>query len=569
MSRHSRRKRLRAPDGRQPSLGIDGPAVPLEALPVSDASFDRGDRAALFFGNDRLDVYLRRTGQRVTLQVASLIDKVDVTTLMASYSPIGRHAVHPRIMLGLLAYGMMRGVSSLRALEDMARVDLGAIWICRGVQPDHSAIGKFVSRHAATLTEEFFDKFVRDLARKLGIKPGDAAIDGTVIESAASRFGTVRAEAARQAADQARTDADAVRGPTEPDAHDDPAGASAPSTEPSATEPDASDSRGDNDPPPAAQHPKAQRAERRAEQAERVAQIAEQRAAARDAKDGKGDTVRVSPTDPDAVIQPRKDGAVRPAYKPSVIATPERFIVGQCVHSASETAAVEDLLDQHAANLGADPKTIMLDAGYHSTKMAALFVTRELDALVPSGQAFDDAHFERKRSSNLFDKRQFRYDEKQDAYICPTDRLLRPRASVIDRHGKRYRPFVGQQCTDCTRRAECTASKVGVRKINRYDGEEFVAALDEVMRQPAARAKYRKRQAIVEPVFAGLRERLGLRRFRRKGLLRVRAEFTIYCFAYNLQRAVSIARRDAAPSGGGEHRRKGVVLILVVRIQLT
>jgi len=60
----------------------------------------------------------------------------------------------------------------------------------------------------------------------------------------------------------------------------------------------------------------------------------------------------------------------------------------------------------------------------------------------------------------------------------------------------------------------------------------------QVLNQPAARATYRRRQAIVEPCFAELRERQGLKRFHRRGLRAVRAEFALHCIAFNLKKAV-------------------------------
>jgi hypothetical protein len=44
---------------------------------------------------------------------------------------------------------------------------------------------------------------------------------------------------------------------------------------------------------------------------------------------------------------------------------------------------------------------------------------------------------------------------------------------------------------------------------------------------PLARARYRRRQAIVEPCFAELGQRQGLKRFHRRGLKAVRAEFAL------------------------------------------
>ena len=56
--------------------------------------------------------------------------------------------------------------------------------------------------------------------------------------------------------------------------------------------------------------------------------------------------------------------------------------------------------------------------------------------------------------------------------------------------------------------------------------------------QPAARAQYRRRPALVEPCFAELRERQGLKRFHRRGLAGVRVEFALHCIAFNLKKAV-------------------------------
>ena len=53
---------------------------------------------------------------------------------------------------------------------------------------------------------------------------------------------------------------------------------------------------------------------------------------------------------------------------------------------------------------------------------------------------------------------------------------------------------------------------------------------------------YRQRMPIAETVHAELRERFGLRRFHRRGLSAVRAEFGLYCIAFNLKKAL----RDTA-----------------------
>ncbi|HEX2714198.1 MAG TPA: IS1182 family transposase [Candidatus Acidoferrales bacterium] len=56
------------------------------------------------------------------------------------------------------------------------------------------------------------------------------------------------------------------------------------------------------------------------------------------------------------------------------------------------------------------------------------------------------------------------------------------------------------------------------------------------LRNPAGRAIYQRRKAIVEPVIGVLKEQRGMRRFARRGLLRVAVELALAATAYNLTR---------------------------------
>jgi transposase len=56
------------------------------------------------------------------------------------------------------------------------------------------------------------------------------------------------------------------------------------------------------------------------------------------------------------------------------------------------------------------------------------------------------------------------------------------------------------------------------------------------LRDPAGSARYAKRKAIVEPVNGVLKEQRGMRRFRQRGLAKVRGEWALSNTAYNLTR---------------------------------
>ncbi len=56
------------------------------------------------------------------------------------------------------------------------------------------------------------------------------------------------------------------------------------------------------------------------------------------------------------------------------------------------------------------------------------------------------------------------------------------------------------------------------------------------LRSPQGRARYQRRQALVEPVFGVLKEQRGMRRLRLRGLSKASTEVTWYCTAFNLTR---------------------------------
>lgn len=504
MGRRRRRVQRLDPSGQQ-RLGFDeaviGQGCEGEAEPLGEAWFLPDDGRGLRVQGQPLREYLVERGLKWVVELRALMESMDFGVLTRSYSRWGRSALHPRTLLGLIIYGVHRRQWSLRELEVLAKCDAGAWLMCGGHQPDHSTIGKFIHMHRAALSEEFYVDLVQQVARKLNLRPGVAALDGTVIEAASSRFRLLREEAARAAAEQAQAAA--------------PQSALAP----------------------------------QARQAQEAVAAAEERNERRRAAGLKGE-IKVAATEPEAVYQPRKDGVRRACYKPSVLVEQSeaegesgpfkvQLIAAQGVHPSSEPALFNGLVDQHHAGFGCDPITLLVDAGYASLAILAGSCERELDLLCPTGQARGNGDWAKRGKAGLFGKAAFAYNREHDLYRCPAGRELLPeQRHNIDRAQRSYVRYKGVACQDCPLRAQCTKSK-SARTVKRYSQEEFKEGMVAVMAQPAARARYRLRGEIVERVFAELRERQGLKRFHRRGLLGVRAEFALHCIAFNLKQAVA------------------------------
>ncbi len=494
-----RRRQTRVPNTAQPSLSF-GDAPPAHdgrtKVRFGATQFVEATPWHLFVGGERLDAYLKGHGLDWIVRLREELQKVDFSPLELNYQGTGRPPYHPRMIMGLIVYGVLKRKSSLREIEELAVADVGAWWICGGQQPDHSTIGDFLVRHQEEIKEEYFNRLVRDLVGRKGITAGVVAGDGTVIEASASRYAMLTQEAAEKAATKAREAA-------ERDPNDDDLAS-------------------------------------KARHSEQVAQVAAERV---EQKKRKGRTQSehsavVAAQEPEAVVQRCKDGRRRAAYLPSILVHESGLIVAQALDPSHEAAVVGSMLDQHQAVFGANPRAALFDANYFTHQVLGEALARSIDILCPSGTSHDE-QWQRRGAKGKFGKCQFQYEEQSDRYLCPAGQWLQASKRYRDRNsGQMARKYQTKQCASCELRAQCTQSTTG-RSIVRFDGDEIKEAMEQVMGQGRARALYRLRGEIVERVFAEIGWRQGLRRFRRRGRIGAALEFSLHCIAHNLKWATN------------------------------
>jgi transposase len=471
--------------------------------PPLPARFKAGNPERLFIGEEPLQNYLIDSGKGWVIRFRAMLFEQDASGFIEKYTSTGRKPYHPFLILGLILYGAQMGRWSLRQLEDLAKLELGAWWICGGLRPDHSTIGDFIHLHSELLSAEFFINLTSNLVKRLGISSGSVAGDGTVIEAASSRFKMLKREAAEEALAKAKKE----------------------SGEDSET----------------------------TKKCQTALETVEERDRKRKRKGRGKNAAKVCPDEPEATVQPRKDGVMRPSYKPSILADKNRLIVGQHVDPNSEMASVVPMLEQYRGVFDSLPMTSLWDGNYNTFEMLELSISTDMNVLC--GVAPD----QESPSKKQIPKSDFRYDESQDEYICPEGQRLKYRKSGTN-NGRPYREYQCQSCNGCKKREKCTKSKTG-RSIIRYQGEELKEAMRDVLEQPRAKRHFRYRKAFVEPPFGELHYKQGLHRFRRKGMKKVRVEFALHCMAYNLTRVV---RREEAAQGLKEAPNSAYITFQVV-----
>ncbi|MDE9488225.1 transposase [Xenorhabdus bovienii] len=457
----------------EPSAYTKRQFVKAQQLPVLDGSLSLCD-------------YLRQMGERRAFIVAEILDEQDWVPFEHHYASTGRAPYSPRSMMGILLYGIMKGHSSLRALERLARLDLGCIWVSHGITPDHASLGRFIYQHQTVLTGIFFKALTLSVLRRSQSGISCLAGDGTVIEAACSHYHLLTQEAISR---------------------EKSALTAAPSTV---------------------------QTEKRIKQLEQGTEVLRRRQEKREKKGKDGSQLRINPTEPDAVVQKLKRGkGFSTAYKPSVLVNTGRIIVAQTVDPSSEIQVMADLLAQNFNLLGYHPDKLLLDAGYFHDAVIAETQKYQI-------RLFCSENSNRQSPRKIYPKSLFIYDAEQESYLCPAHHQLSLKSTVAASEKTRgYRVYGSVNCAPCRQKNQCTRAKGG-RKIKRYPEDEKRDELRLHMATPESKQILSQRKSIVEPVFSALRGIQGLERFRRKGLSAVKLEFTLHAMAYNLSRAVAL-----------------------------
>jgi len=468
----------------------------------------------------------------------------------------GQPPIHPRIVAGVILYGLSRGMRSSRVLEYMLATNVDFMWLAEGRQIDHSTICGFRTQFRRELKQLFANVF--QIALRAGLaRLETVALDATRVKANSSRHGTATAatlgerlavldaqvEQMLQEAEEADAKAPALFGQIPPDR--------LPKELADLTRRQARLGKA--------------LAAAKAKDASRKANAKGKGVKGRKAKEPKPAAVPVA--DPESTIQPNKEGGFAPNFTPMVttegqggfIADADVLAGGEDPYQAVET------VDRIAETFGPKPQEMLADSAYDSGQTLAGLDDRKVEAFIPLSQRpqtpenparRDDPtqpvaegdwdKLPRNVKSHKLDRSAFVYDAEADCYYCPMGQVL-PFWRIHSRSGRTgpvpsrvYRCAGG---ADCPLGTECIAGRTGRRTVARDDCERHREAMDARLASPRGRATYGRRKWIAETPFALLKARMGLRQFLLRGLEKVKTEWLWACTALNLAK---LARNAAA-----------------------
>jgi transposase len=442
--------------------------------------------------------------------IAAFVDGLDAETweeleIDLAGDPMGAGAYHPRALLSIWVYGFMTGVRSSRKLEAACRDQISFMWLAGMQRPDHNTLWRFYRAHRERM-RALMRRTVRTAVNAGLVDLALQAVDGTRIAANASRDRTYGAKGLRRLLDRVEAAIKDLEG---------------------------QNSTGD-DPPPASLPEELASAEALRQRVSEALGRVEQE---------EGPNYE-NLTDPDAGLLSTKGGTFIAGYNAQSMVAPLNPPTseeaggrgsGMIITAVEVTSGSDDhpqlipMIEASAHNTGTREGVITLaDAGYHSGANLADCDSSSHQVLMPGTQ-------DRRRHSP-YHKDHFTYQSETDTYLCPQGEVLSYKGSFKHQNGyllRRYRAQ-GEVCCACPAFGECTKSIHG-RTIKVSVNEPLLQRHITLMATDWAKCLYRRRKALVEPVFGLLKECHGARRFLLRGRNNVLSEWSLLATAFNLK----------------------------------
>jgi len=452
--------------------------------------------------------------------VATFVDSLELSALGLRQAAAVRGGLEydVRVLLAAWLYGFMTGVRSTRRLEQLAYENLPMIWLEGGQRPDHSTLARFLQANREAM-KKLFKQTVHTAVQVGLVGFAFQAIDGTRVANVSRDKALTRKELLALEGRVERAIEEMERGVADAEQ-----GASAEDTT--------------RKMPKQLTDPVALREQIGVALAELDRREKERKSPAKGAVDPEtgerwGPPVHLA--DPEAVLMKGRRGYVL-GYNAQVAvdAKDQVIVAAEVVASATDNEQQIPMLQETEETAGRMAEVTVMDAGYHSAKNV------EATQGMPTDLYVADPEMRRSKGTpekKPFHKDAFLYDAERNSYTCPQGKTLTFDHQTQDKkHGGRLiRAYRCHACLSCVHFGVCTRDHHG-RTIRTRPQDHLLRLHRKKMGGDTAKAYMKQRSAVVEPVFAILKERLGLTRFLRRGLANVRAEWHLLCAAYNLRK---------------------------------
>jgi transposase len=446
------------------------------------------------------------------------------------YAPIeavegsaGRTPWDPRLLVSLWIYAYSRGISSAREIARRCSYEPVFQWLCGLEEINHHTLSDFRVDHDASLRELFVE--VLGVLSSEGLVSLERVMhDGTRIKACAGADSFRREERLKEHVEAARKQVEAMGDPRQEE----------PTRKQAARE--------------RALRERQQRLEQALEEVQKVRQTK---------RSQDKDQARASQSDPQARIMKQSDGGYAPSYNVQLSTeASHRIIVGTGVtQSGSDYGQLISAVAQVEANLGKKPAQVVVDGGLTTRENIMSMAEQGIDfvgSLAEVNQRIAGQKGKRGVTEEFYTDK-FVYDAQQDVFRCPAGEILRHKGRDF-RLGVIFHQYRAptERCRGCAFQSKCCpGNRHHGRSVIRTERAPAMQQFAEKMQTEAAKAIYRQRGAVAEFPNAWIKDKLGLKQFRLRGLIKVRLEILWAALTYNIQQWIRLSWRTKLASASG------------------
>lgn len=428
----------------------------------------------------------------LALYISDVVEQLELSEILNSYEDDlrGRPPYHPALMVKLLVYGYCTGRMSSRKLEQATYDDVAFRVLSCNQHPDHDSIAEFRKRHLRALTGLFLQ--VLQLCQRAGlVKLGHVAVDSTKIKANAAKRQSLSYERMNKAERELSAEVTRLLNEAQRiDEHEDRLYGKG--------------KRGDELPPELRQRETrlARIRELKAQlerEAKEAAEQESQRKQEQKAHEAKGEAVTKSYRKP--IWVKSDNGAIKPkpGLQRNLTDRDSRVMMNTTTRSFEQAYNVQIAVDAEAQIIVA--ATVVQTPNDAEQLLPTLVSVKQNLGQLPVQVTADAGYFS---PTGLADEQL----QGVDLYVPPNNPP-----------GMKSRPTVNAIIRDQMR-----------AKLQRPGGYEI----------------YKRRNTIVEPVFAEIKHLRQFRQFRLRGLAAVMAEWSLVCMTHNLLKLFR-ANRQLAP----------------------
>lgn len=410
---------------------------------------------------------------------------------------IGRPFYSSDLLLKIWLYGYFHRTRSSRKLERETKSNMPLIWLSGMKYPDHNTLWRFWNENKLGI-RKLFKKSVQTAVRLDLVSMVINALDGTKIKARSSNAGVLN----KKKLEELLKKLDEKIGQMEKE-----------------IELNESEEEGEYTLPEELQDKEKMR--------EKIKE------ALKELKEIKRDNMH--PKEKESRVM-RNSGKKELSYNAqAVVDDKNQILVGiDLINNENDAESLVPMIDEVKSTTEKTAEVTLADSGYATSEQISEASEKKYKVLLNITEKSNISTGPRKdlpyHASN------FKYNEDKDVLICPELKELKFLETDNSKNKKyKIRKYKCKDFEECPNRWECSTSKTGrVVKLNPF--RKVVQKQIEYQELEENKEKLKRRKALIEPIFALIKEIDGFRRFTFFGKEGAKTQWSMICTAVNLKK---------------------------------